>query len=134
MNVRRNHCAALSNTFALPSEAEATAAGGAIDLGAGRSPEGAELSLSVPALDETIVPDAATVTLEIEASDSPSFASVSRTLAAKTLTGADNAGVPATDLRCRLPSDCERYVRGVVTLGADTTDASAASATLQLKF
>lgn len=131
---RRNYCASLSNVFGLPSEAETSAAGGAIDLGSGRSPDGVEVSLSIPALSGTIVPNTKTVTLDIESSDSASFTAVARTLAGKTLTGADNAGVPATDLRCRLPADCERYVRGKVTLGADTTDASGASATLRVAF
>lgn len=121
--------------FALPASASSSTQSAAIDLGADEvKPDTVELELSVPALSSTIVPDTRTVTLIVESSTTSNFAAIARTLASKTLTGAGGAGIAASKLRARLPSDCERYVRFKVTFGASTTDGSAKSATGKVLF
>jgi hypothetical protein len=125
-------------TFALPTTVGSAGAktSAAVDLGADTvKPETIELELSVPALTDTMAPAAATagVTYSIESSTTSTFAAVARTIVSKNLVGA-GAGVAATILRTRVPSDCERYVRAKVLLGTTATDASTLAATLTLRF
>jgi len=125
-------------TFALPTT---IASGGsktsaAVDLGADTfKPEAIEVELSVPALSDTIAPAASTagVTYSIESSTTSNFAAVARTVASINIAGSAS-GVAATALRTRVPSNCERYIRGRVLLGTTATDASAVAATLTLRF
>lgn len=122
------------SAFALPSTASSSTTSSAIDLGADTvKPENLELELSVPALSDTIAPSTKTVTYIWETSSASNFGTVARTIASVTYTGA-GSGVSAAKLRCRVPSDCERYVRAKVTFGAGTTDGSAVSATPTIRF
>jgi len=107
-----------------------------VDLGADTvKPESIEIELSVPALSDTIAPAASTagVFFFVQSSTTAVFTAVARTLVQANLVGA-GTGVAAQSVRCRLPSDCERYIRGGVYLGTTATDASALSATLSLRF
>ncbi len=123
-------------TFTLPATASANTTSAAVDLGADAiKPEGVEVEIAIPALSDTIAPAGSTVgvTLSIESSTTSTFVAVARTLVSKTLVGA-GSGIAAQGVRCRLPSDCERYIRGKVAFGATTTDASALAGTLTLRF
>ena len=123
-------------TFALPTTVDTGKVSAAVDLGADTYKiERLELELSVPALNATIAPAASTsgVTYSIESSTTSTFAAVARTIVSKNLAGSAS-GVVATKVRCRIPSDCEEYIRARVALGTTCTDASAISATLTLRF
>jgi len=121
--------------FALPAAASSSTTSAAIDLGTDTfKPENVELDLAIPALSTTIAPDTRTVTLIAETSTTSNFSAVAQTIASKILTGAGGAGISATSVRCRLPSNCERYVRFKVTFGASTTDGSALNATGTIRF
>lgn len=122
--------------FALPAAASTSTTSAVIDFGADVfKPENVELDLAIPALNTTIAPDTRTVTAIIETSTTSNFAAIDATIFSKILTGAGSAGIAAQSaLRCRLPSNCARYVRAKVTFGASTTDGSAVSATLTPRF
>lgn len=125
-------------TFALPTQVgEANGkTSAAIDLGADtRKPENIELEILVPTLNSIIAPAAATagVNYEFQSSTTSTFAAIARTIVRKNIAGSAS-GVEQTTVRCRLPSDCERYVRGKVWLGTTCTDASAVSSTVTLRF
>jgi hypothetical protein len=122
--------------FALPAAASSSTQSAVIDLGADTyKPENIELDLAIPALSTTIAPDTRTVTAIIETSTTSNFAAIDATIFSRILTGAGGAGIGAQDaLRCRLPSNCARYVRAKVTFGASTTDGSAVSATFTARF
>lgn len=124
----------LDESFALPASASSSTTSTVIDLGADAyKGENYEVSLGVPALSDTIVPNTRTVTYLIESSTSSAFSAVDRTIYTETFTGA-GAGVAAQDIRVRLPSNCARYLRGKVTFGASTTTGAAVSATIALRF
>ncbi|SRR6266540_438797 len=121
--------------FALPAAASSSTTSAVIDLGTDAvKGEGIELNLTVPALSTVIVPDTRTVTYIIETSTTAVFTAVAATILSVVQTGAGGAGVAAFDRRCKIPADCERYVRAKITFGASTTDGSAISATLAAKF
>jgi hypothetical protein len=122
--------------FALPASASTSTTSAVIDFGADSfRPESIELDLAIPALSTTIAPDTRTVTAIIETSTTSVFTAVDTTIFSKILTGAGAAGIAAqTALKCRLPSNCARYVRAKITFGASTTDGSAVSATLTPRF
>jgi hypothetical protein len=121
--------------FALPAAAGASTVSAEIDLGTGDfKPENLELELSVPALTTVMVPDTKTVTYIVETSATSNFAAVDQTLMAEVQTGAGGAGVGEFLKRVRLPSNCARYVRFKVTLGAGTTTAAAVNATGTVRF
>ena len=123
-------------TFALPTTAASSTTSAAIDLGADTyKPENVEVELSVPALTSVMNPATATagVTYIVETSTTSTFAAVARTIASKNVAG--STGPTALQaLRLRLPSDCERYIRGKVTFGTTTADGSTIAATLTLRF
>ena len=123
-------------TFALPSSASSSTTSAVIDFGTDTFKNGlVELDLAIPALSTTIAPDTRTVTAIIETSTTSNFAAVDATIFSKILTGAGGAGIGAqSGLRCRLPSNCARYVRAKITFGASTTDGSAVSATFTPRF
>ena len=120
--------------LALPSAASTTVTGAAVNLGTDTfKPSEVEIDVAVPALSDTILPSTRTMTYIVETSTTSVFTSVAREIYRKISTGAGSGSV-ATIHRCRLPSDCEQYVRLKITSGASTTDASAVSATLTLRF
>jgi hypothetical protein len=124
----------LDDQFALPASASSSTNSASIDLGADTyKGENYEVSLTVGALSDTIVPSTRTVSYLIESSTSSAFSTVDRTIYSETFTGA-GSGVPAKDIRVRLPSDCARYLRGKVTFGASTTTGAAVAATIALRF
>ncbi len=126
--------ATLVKTFALNNGAGSTQATG-IDLKADAyKPECIEANLSIPALNSTMVPDTRTARYIIETSTTSNFAAIDQTLYDETFTGASGAGVGAKNKLVRLPSNCAQYIRGKVTLGASTGDASSITATFQLLF
>lgn len=122
--------------FALPNAASSSTTSSAVDIGADVwDTERIELDLAIPALSTTIAPDTRTVTAIIETSTTSNFSAIDATIFTRILTGAGGTGIPAQNgLRCRLPSNCARYVRAKVTFGASTTDGSAVSATLSVRF
>ena len=123
-------------TFALPSAASASTTSAVIDLGTDTvKAEMVEIELSIPSLTSTIAPSTVTagVTYIVESSTTSAFTATARTVVSKNIVGS-TVGVAATVLRTRVPSDCERYVRGKVTLGATATDASAVAGTLTARF
>ena len=118
--------------LALPGAASTTVTGAAVNLGTDTfKPENVEINVYVPALSDTILPSTRTMTVIVETSTTSVFTAVAREIHRKVLTGA-GAGWVATNHRCRLPSDCEQYIRLKITPGASTTDASAVSAELKL--
>lgn len=120
--------------LALPSAASTTVTGAAVNLGTDTvKPETFAIRVDVPALSDTILPSTRTMTIIVETSTTSNFAAVDREIHRKVLTGA-GAGWVATVHNLRVPPDCERYVRLKITSGASTTDASAVSATLTLRF
>lgn len=124
-------------TFALPTQVgEANGKlSAAVDLGSDTfKPGELEVELSVPALNATMAPAAATagVNYEILTSTSSTLATTARRFQ-KNIAGS-GSGVAATLVRFRVPSDCERYIGAKVWLGTTCTDASAVSATLTLRF
>lgn len=123
-------------TFALPASASSsTNQATPFDLGADTfKTENVELELSVPALNATMVPDTRTTTYIIETCTATNFSTIDATLYTKTFTASGGTGVAAQVIRIRLPSNCARYIRAKVTHGASTTDSSAVSATVALKF
>jgi hypothetical protein len=123
-------------TFTLPASAStSTQNATGFDLGADIfKGETVEVSMTVPALSATLVPDTRTTTYILETSTASNFATIDATLYTKTFTASGGAGVAAQDIRVRLPSNCARYLRGKVTHGASTTDSSAITATVALKF
>ncbi len=121
-------------SFTLPAGASTSTVSAAVDLGSDAyKPESIELELEVPELSAIMAPAAATagVTYIIESSTTSTFAAVARTLVSKTIAGSAS-GVAATKVRSRVPADCERYIRGKVSFGATTTDASTLAASLKL--
>ena len=124
--------------FALPAAASSSTNSTNIDLGTaagGNYRDGnIELELSVPALSATIIPDTKTVTYVVESSATADFASVDQTLLSEVVTGAAGAGAAAYLKRCRLPSNCARYVRFRVAFGAATTTGAALNATGTARF
>lgn len=122
--------------FALPAAASTSTSSAAIDLGTDPfKPENIELDLALPALSTTIAPDTRTVTVIWETSTVSNFASIDATIFSKVLTGAGGVGIAAqTGLKCRLPSNCARYVRATVTFGASTTTGAAVNATPTVRF
>ena len=120
--------------LALPAAASTSVTSAVIDFGADTfKPRNLELELSIPALSDTIAPNTRTVTAIWETSTTSVFTAVARTIYSKIMTGA-GSGIAASLHRCRLPSDCERYVRWKVTFGASTTDGSAVSGTGRVLF
>jgi hypothetical protein len=126
-------------TFALPTTllTAGSKTSAAVDLGADTvKPSSIELELLVPTLNSTMMPAAATggVVYSIESGVTSTFSDgAARVLVSKTIAGSAS-GVAQTALRCRLPSDCERYIRARVALPTTATDASAVAATLSLRF
>ena len=121
-------------TFVLPAAASTSVTSAVINFGTDTfKPGNVEIDLYVPALSDTIVPNTRTATVIIETSTTSVFTAVARTIYSKIETGA-GSGVAARSHRCRLPSDCEQYVRAKITFGASTTDGSAVSATLSARF
>lgn len=121
--------------IALPAAASSSIQSAVIDLGADTyKPEDVELQLSVPALTTTMVPDTRTVNYIIETSATSVFTTVAQTINNDQVAGAAGAGVAAYLSRVRLPSNCARFVRCKITLGASCTDSSAVSATLTARF
>jgi hypothetical protein len=131
--------ASLLVTHALPGASSTTVTTSAIDLGLlhgiSERPENCELVAEIPALILAKLPNTAVETYTIEACASSGFGSGVKTLASTTQTGATGTATqPAQELRCRLPSDCPRYVRLKVVSDSNGADASAVSATLQVCF
>lgn len=125
-------------TNAMPAAASTTVNGTAIDLGNELSQNGArlalcELLLTMPALTTTMVPDTKTITYTIQMDSDSAFGSATD-LWSEIKTGAGGAGVAVDTKRLKLPSNCERYVRAKAVSGADVTDSSAVSMTLELLF
>lgn len=121
--------------FALPSAASSSVYSATIDLGSDIwKTEQVELEVSIPALSTTIVPDSRTVTVSVETATDSGFSAVAQTILYDVLTGAGGAGVGAYLKRIRFPSNCARYARIKIALGASTTDGSAVSCTPSLRF
>ncbi len=126
---------------ALPDEAGAVTSP-AIDLAVGPRSDfvvGAELLLTVPALDDDALPDDATLVYALVHSTNADLSEATTLVAAAiTQTGAGDAGAAGGTYRFRPPTNVKRYV-GFVATGADEPgegapfgDASGESATLQL--
>jgi hypothetical protein len=120
-------------TRALPT-ADGTVTSADIDLGAinaGLSLEKVELSIEVPALSATLLPNADTLTITVQggASATPS---TSINLV-KVITGTGST-IAAQEIRFRLPSDCPRYVNVKFVAAGGTGDQSGVSATVALRF
>jgi hypothetical protein len=126
-------------TFALPTTllTAGSKTSAAVDLGADTvKPENIEVELLIPTLNSTMMPAAATggVVYSIETGVTSTFSDgAARIIASKTIAGSAS-GVAQTALRCRIPSDCERYIRARVALPTTGTDASAVAGTLTLRF
>ena len=135
---RLRHDANFKKTKALPNGA-ATVNADALDVGLvgdrGAREAECELLISAPALTTTELPDTKTMTYDVQASSSPTFASGNVDLgkAVITQTGAGGAGAAAATARFRLPSTCPRYVR-VNATNSGAGDASGKSLTEEILF
>lgn len=116
----------LVQNVALPDAAEGEVVTNAFDAGAGIEKAKLDVVLQVPALATAIVPDTKTVTAAIESSDDATFQTGVKTEQEVVATGAGGAGIAAQELRIRPNPSGNRYFRGKVTFGVDTTDGSAA--------
>ena len=121
-------------TRALPT-ADGTVTSGDIDLGAvvgGAGLENVQLTVEVPALNATQLPNSDTLTITIQggASASPS---TSLNLV-RVLTGAGGVGVAAVTWAVRLPPDCPRYINVKFVAAGGTGDISASTATVALRY
>lgn len=129
--------AALSESLALPNGANTTNSD-PIDLEVVGDLTtflaGCELKVTAPALTTAQLPDAQTITYEIEHDDDDQFGTAETLVAALIVqTGAGGAGDAEAVGRFRFPSTVKRYVRvNAVKTGA--ADASGASASIQLVF
>lgn len=123
-------------TFTLPASASSsTQMSSGFDLGTDiHKPSSIELELSVPALNATMAPDTRTFTYICETSAASNFGTIDATIFSKVFTGASSAGIGAQVVRCRVPSNCARYVRWKVTSGASTADASTITATASVRY
>lgn len=128
-------------TWALPTQVGETNGkkSAAVDLGADtfKGPI-LEAEISVPALSDTIAPagNTAGINYEIWVTGSSTLdltAATAQIIAKRNYVGT-GAGVVATVLRARVPSNSARYLCGKVWLGTTATDASAVAATLTLRF
>lgn len=125
---------------ALPADASTTVNGTAIDQGDALTQNGArlapcELLLSVPAVTTVMVPDTKTITYSIESSVDAAFTSpIALASSCIVQTGAGGAGAAAATFRMKVPSDCARYIRAKAVSGANVTDSSSLSMTLELLF
>jgi len=128
--------ATFNATFTLPATASSSTTSAVIDLGADTKPHNIEVELSVPALTTTINPGTSTagVTYIIETSTTSVFTAIASVIRSKNFAGDTTTALVAKTIRAGIPSDCERYVRGKVTLGTTTADASALAATLTARF
>ncbi len=122
MATRRAFQRNLRDADKLANYAGATGASGAgtatsagIDLNSltaqGERPQGLELVLVVPAQSTSQLPDAATLTHTIEASDNSDFSGTPDVLGTYVQTGAGGAGDVAAELRVGVASNTKRYVR-----------------------
>jgi hypothetical protein len=97
-----------------------------------------ELLLTAPALNTTILPDTKTMTYNLIASASANMGTPTTVQASVLVqTGAGGVGAAAATDRIKLPSNIGaigRYVGLTAVSGANTTDASSKSATLELMF
>lgn len=124
-------------TFTLPAAASTSTYSATIDLGADTiKPANVEIELSVPALTTTMNTGTATagVTYIIETSTTSVFTAVASQIRSKNFAGDTTTALVAKLIRARLPSDCERYVRGKVTFGTTTADGSTLAATVTVRF
>lgn len=121
-------------TRALPT-ADGTVTSSDIDLGAvigGEGLENVELTVEVPALTVTQLPNADTLTVTVQggAAASPT---TSLNLV-RVFTGAGGVGISAATWAVRLPSDCPRYINVKFVAAGGTGDISASTATIALRY
>jgi hypothetical protein len=124
-------------TFTLPSAASTSTTSAVIDLGADTAKlANVEIELAVPALTTTINPGTSTagVTYVVETSDTDVFTAIRSIIRSQNFAGDTTTALVAKTIRAAIPSNCERYVRGKVTLGTTTADASALAATVTVRF
>jgi len=125
-------------TRALPAAPSTTVDGAAIDLGLSSRGDflgGAELRISAPALNATILPDTRTMTYSVIHSDNANLSGASVLLSSViNQVGAAGAGADEATVDVALPIDVKRYVGLRITSGASTTDASTKTATAELVF
>lgn len=134
--------AAIKQTRALPAAASATVYSAPIDLqksSNGQFLAPCEVEVVAPAVTTTMVPDTKTMTYSLvhgTALDSNGLIDTPSVLQASVIvqTGAASAGAAAATYKTRLPQDVGRYVALKVVSGANTTDSSAKTATLDLLF
>jgi hypothetical protein len=123
--------AALKSSDTLPNAANTTVNGTAIDLGpitgiSSRN-ERSEVLLSAPAQTVTTLPNADTLTFALQSSNTANFAT-NTTLVTNAIVQTGNAGAAATTFRYKVPSNCQRYIRGVAVSGVNTADPSNSAA------
>ena len=95
-----------------------------------------EFLLTAPALNATILPNAATMTYQIVAADDAAL-SVNLTVllpGAIVQTGAGGVGAALATRRWRMPTVCQRYIGFQITSSVGTTTAVAAIATMESVF
>lgn len=130
--------AAVKNTGELPDAASTTVDVAALDLGHGSHGDfvaSAEFKLSAPAVNTTMVPNTKTITYSVIHSDNADLSSPDVLIASCIVqTGAGGAGAAAADYTFRVPVDVKRYLGARAVSGADVTDSSAVSLTLEALF
>lgn len=121
----------LTVTRALPT-ADGTVTCSDFDLGAeDYKGENYELVIAVPALSATLLPNADTLTITVQAGSS---ATPTTTLnLVKVITGTGST-IAAQDVRFRLPSNTPRYLNVKFVAAGGTGDMSGVSATITLRF
>lgn len=118
-------------TRALP-EADGTVTSSDFDLGADTyKGENYELSIEVPELSATDLPNADTLTITVQAGASATPTTSAGIVFVITGTGST---IAAQELRARLPSNVARYANVKFVAAGGTGDMSAKTATIALRF
>lgn len=114
-------------------EADATVYSADIDLGLGDKVTDAELTITIPDMTTTHLPDADTLTVTVlnGAAASPTGELLSMQ---EVFTGAGGAGASGRTIRYAIPTSALQYLRVKIVAAGGTGDMSALSATVQLNF
>jgi len=129
----------LKITRALPAAASTSVTStSAINLGVtanGAAVFDGEFVLTAPALTTTMAPDTKTMTYDIIESDNADLSSPTTIIAGAIVqTGAGGVGAATAERRFKVPTTSKSYIGLKVTSGANITDSSTVSATLELVF
>ena len=92
-----------------------------------------EIEIQAPALGTVALPNADTVTYDLqESTDNTTFTDVMSAVGVQT--GAGGAGAAAAKYKVRVPTDCSRYIRVQATQAGGSGDCSGSNVTVLPRF